>query len=540
MATAFMKWLETKPGWYDRGIRLLTLGRLAVLHEDLVERCITADAHALDLGCGTGLLSLAMATAGAQVDAIDIDPGMLAFAEQRTRDAGLTRSIEYHHMDAARIADQFDPGSFDVIASSLAFSEMSLQTQRHVLAACRVLLKPDGILAVIDEMRPQALVARLAAGMIRTPLRGLTWLLTRTTTAPWAGAERALARAGFDVQAVRRVLGGTLALVISRPAPEAGAARLPAVVQGRLSRRTNWRTKLLDLWALFFRIIPPYPKLTPGLYALGNPNDNAPVLVTGNYELTVRRLVNAVDGYVDAWLLVVDSGGINVWCAAGGGFLTAEKVVGALSTSELGEVVRHRALILPQLCANGVDGWRIREESGWGVHWGPVRAEDIPAYLRAGCTKGGAMRHVRFPLRDRLEMMAATLGFYGLLILLPIAIFWRGLFLPTLFGLAGLSLVYAIFLPWLPGKDGLEKSLPLAVIALLGMGVYSTLFSPAPPPQMFNRALGMLALSVFVGAEMQGMSPLMRGEQANWLWEGVIGLVLVLLYWVVPLWAGWR
>ncbi len=202
---------------------------------------------------------------------------------------------------------------------------------------------------------------------------------------------------------------------------------LPPAVLGRLQHRVTPRTVLLDLWALFFRLIPPYPKVRPGLYAVGQPTPDSPVLVTGNFDLTVRRLVRAIDRQVDVWVLVADLAGINVWCAAGGGFFTAEKIIAAVKSSRLAEVVNHHALILPQLCANGVDGWRIRKETGWGVHWGPVRAEDIPAYLAARRTKTDAMRWVRFPLKDRLEMTTVALVFYAVVLLLPAFFFWRSL-----------------------------------------------------------------------------------------------------------------
>jgi hypothetical protein len=150
------------------------------------------------------------------------------------------------------------------------------------------------------------------------------------------------------------------------------------------------------------------------------------------------------------------------------------------------------------------------------------------------------MRWVTFPLRDRLEMTAVTLGFYALLILIPIAIFWRSIFWPTLIAMVALSAFYAVALPWLPGRDGLAKSLPLALIAIVGMLVYSTIWDPASIDVLFARALGVTALSVFIAAELQGMSPLMRGEQANWGWEAVIGGFLGLTYWLVPNIMGWR
>jgi hypothetical protein len=238
--------------------------------------------------------------------------------------------------------------------------------------------------------------------------------------------------------------------------------------------------------------------------------------------------------------LVVDTAGINVWCAAGGGFLNAEQVIGAIQVSRLGEIVEHRELVLPQLCANGVNGWRIRQDAGWEVHWGPVRAEDLPDYLASNVTKTDAMRQVRFPLKDRLEMVTVTLGFYGLIILIPVAILWRDRFWSIFISMLGLLYFYAVIHPWLPGRDGLIKSVPLSLIALLGMTAYIVVCGPMTWPRIFSWSLGLIGLSVFTAAEMQGMSPLMRGEQANWGWELIIGAALVLAYIAVPYVLGWR
>jgi hypothetical protein len=105
--------------------------------------------------------------------------------------------------------------------------------------------------------------------------------------------------------------------------------------------------------------------------------------------------------------------------------------------------------------------------------------------------------------------------------------------------LLGLSYFYALALPRIPGRDGLVKSIPLALIALLGMLVYSSITGSDAPLQLLRRGIGMVALSVFVAAEMQGMSPLMRGEQANWGWEAVIAVVLGGMYWLLPRLLGW-
>ena len=542
MATVFMKWLETSPKDYDRGIQLLTLGRLARIREEIVSQYVHPDDRVLEIGCGTGTLTLLMAERGATVTGIDVSPAMLAEAEKKVAASGLEDRVTLHRMDATQIADRFPPKSFDLIVSTLVFSELSPDGQRYILEACRGLLAPGGRLLIADEVVPERLLNRVLFYLVRWPLALLTWLLTRTSTSALHRFDVLLSEIGFSAHPVLSYLKGSLILYEATPAAETppAAIGLPPHVAGRLSHRVTLRTLLVDLWALFFRIIPPYPKVQPGLYAVGNPGPDSPVLVTGNFDLTVRRLVRAIDGLVDAWVLVADSAGINVWCAAGGGYFTAEKVIAAVRSSHLADVVNHHALILPQLCANGVDGWKVRRETGWGVHWGPVRAIDIPAYLANGRRKTDAMRWVRFPLKDRLEMVTVTLGFYSLLILLPTLIFWRRMFWPVAASLFGLSYFYAVVHPWLPGRDGLLKSVPLALIALAGLLAYSALRGPLTPPRLFHWAVGLIGLSVFTGAELQGMSPLMRGEQANWGWELVIGVTLGLIYWLVPLALGWR
>jgi 2-polyprenyl-3-methyl-5-hydroxy-6-metoxy-1,4-benzoquinol methylase len=540
MATVFMKWLETNPKNYDRGIQLLTLGRLQPLKEKIAREYVHEGTRVLEIGCGTGTLTRMMAEQGAIVTGIDASPAMLGEAQKKIAMGDYGERVTLKYMDAALIIDRFLPASFDLIVSTLVFSELPHDDQRYVLEACARLLAPGGRLLIADEVLPASLLARLAYYLIRLPLVLLTWLMTRTTTKTLHEFDTLLAQTGFRSSIGASYLGNSLVLYTAVPASETHTGtELPSTVVGRLQHRVTLRTLLIDLWTLFFRIIPPYPKVRPGLYAVGHPTHDSPVLVTGNFDLTVRRLVRAIDGRLDAWILVADSAGINVWCAAGGGYFTAEKVIAAVKSSHLDDVVNHHALILPQLCANGVDGWRIRKETGWGVHWGPVRAQDIPAYLAEKRKKTDAMRWVRFPLRDRLEMVTVTLGFYALVILVPVFLFWRQSFWPVAASLFGLTYFYAVTLPWIPGRDGLYKSIPLTIIALVGLFVYTAIW-PMPVPSLFNWGIGLVGLSIFSAAELQGMSPLMRGEQANWSFEAVIGVILGLVYWLLPLFLGWR
>jgi NAD-dependent dihydropyrimidine dehydrogenase PreA subunit len=140
-----------------------------------------------------------------------------------------------------------------------------------------------------------------------------------------------------------------------------------------------------------------------GLRAVGRPGPDSPVVLTGNYTLTVRRLVEALAGR-DAWLLVANSRGINVWCAAGGGHLTHHDVIAVLRSSGVGDRVRHRRLILPQLAATGIERRLVRAATGWEPRWGPARLEDLPQFLDRGQRPKKEHRAMRFPLWERLEM----------------------------------------------------------------------------------------------------------------------------------------
>jgi NAD-dependent dihydropyrimidine dehydrogenase PreA subunit len=127
------------------------------------------------------------------------------------------------------------------------------------------------------------------------------------------------------------------------------------------------------------------------------------VLLTGNFNLTVRRIRETL-AETDAWLLVTDSRGINVWCAAGGGHLTHHDVIAVLRSSGIGELVTHRELMLPQLAATGVERRPIEDATGWSTRWGPARLEDLPEVLARGGSVHGRERRMRFPLWERLEM----------------------------------------------------------------------------------------------------------------------------------------
>ena len=149
-------------------------------------------------------------------------------------------------------------------------------------------------------------------------------------------------------------------------------------------------------------------RIAPGLYAVGQPAADSPVLVTANYKLTVDLLRQELTG-LNAWMLVLDTKGINVWCAAGKGTFGTAELLRQVAATRLAEVVNHRTLIVPQLGAPGVSAHEVRSGCGFRVIYGPVRATDVPAFLAAGMQATPAMRRVTFSTGERLVLTPVEL-----------------------------------------------------------------------------------------------------------------------------------
>lgn len=225
---------------------------------------------------------------------------------------------------------------------------------------------------------------------------------------------------------------------------------------------------LLDILQLFLRMIPHPTK--PRLITFGKPTPNSPVLVTVNSSLTVRRLSKVLKNE-DCYLLVAPAGGINVWCGSVGEHFTIESIISIIKTSGIEHLVNHRRLILPQLCAPAINSKELNIRVGWTGQFGPIRAEDIPEYLRNEKRVTTAMTEIRYSPKDRLEMAVAMSG--SIIVrfsLLPLVIF--GLWGMTRFAVSVLccAVVLHLFNEKLPGSTNTRKALaisPLIVSLLL-------------------------------------------------------------------------
>jgi acetyl-CoA decarbonylase/synthase complex subunit gamma len=225
--------------------------------------------------------------------------------------------------------------------------------------------------------------------------------------------------------------------------------------------------------------------IDPGLYALGNPDSQSPVLVTANYKMSFDRLRETLPGR-NLWILVLDTKGINVWCASGKGTFGTNELVSRIESSGLSKVVSHRELILPQLSGPGVAAHHVKKLSGFKVIYGPIRAKDLPTFLDGGLKATPEMRVKTFTTWERIALIPIELvqalraGVVIILILFLLSFLgklgegWTNALSHGLFsGVAILSAILAgavltpVLLPWLPGRAFSLKGLSLGLLGAI-------------------------------------------------------------------------
>ncbi len=289
---------------------------------------------------------------------------------------------------------------------------------------------------------------------------------------------------------------------------ETPVGRLPRV-SSALERRDHWGA-IKARWGVSRMDY----SIDPGLYALGAPDRESPVLVSANYKMSFDELRSALPGR-DLWILVLDTKGINVWCAAGKGTFGTDELVTRIESSGLKEVVGHRSLILPQLGAPGVAAHRVKKLSGFGVHYGPINAADLPAYLDAGLKATEAMRCKSFTLKERAVLIPVELvmAMKPALIIAPVLFLLAGIGGPAGFwanaaaygsfaAFAFFSAVVAgtvlnpLLLPYLPGRAFATKGLWLGAAVALGILLVSQRYDLS----MWAGRLGSLAWLLIVPA----------------------------------------
>ena len=314
---------------------------------------------------------------------------------------------------------------------------------------------------------------------------------------------------------------------------------------------TGWRDRLGTLGARSGINRHDY-SVAPGLYAIGTPDPTSPVLVTANYKLTFDILRRRLSG-MDAWLLVLDTLGVNVWCAAGKGTFSTKELIHRIEKSRLANVVSHRTLVVPQLGATGVSAVAVKKHAGFSVVWGPVRADDIKAFIRAGMKADTDMRMVTFTTAERLVLIPVELSIvfkYLIWVVLGAAVIsgigpgvfsfeqatHRGAIILSacLGGVVAGCILSPAFLPWIPGTAFAAKG------ALMGgaTGIVTAALVGAGLLEVCLMVLCATALSSFLAMNFTGATPFTSPSGVEREMRRSIPLQLAAMMAVVIGWVG--
>lgn len=294
----------------------------------------------------------------------------------------------------------------------------------------------------------------------------------------------------MNTNALKVTLSPKLAPV-GRPSPEKVSADYT-----RADRLTAWKARW-GIKRLAYRV-------KPGLYALGSPAADSPVFATANYTLSFDALRTNLKG-LNAWILVLDTKGINVWCAAGKGTFGTLELARVISETGLEKLVNHRKVILPQLGAPGISAHRVKAYTGFSVAYGPVRAEDLPEYLRLGLATT-EMRRVRFNFNDRMALAPVQLVHFGRYLLPAAALMFLLGFRADAAYTAGALLAGGLLvpglLPWLPGRSFALKSAAAGFLA----AVLIAMTHEQSAVQFAARVLIYTTAASFIGLDFTGAS----------------------------------
>ena len=264
-------------------------------------------------------------------------------------------------------------------------------------------------------------------------------------------------------------------------------------------------------------------RVAPGLYSVGKPGAASPVLVTANYKLSFDSLRRELTT-IDAWILVLDTRGVNVWCAAGKKTFSTDEIIRQVNRVGLDRVVSHRELILPQLGAPGVSSRAVKKGCGFKVIWGPIRASDLQKFLTNGRKAETKMRQLTFSIGERLILIPVEFSLIvkpSLVILFAVfvlsgispdifsfsAAWFRGLngVVAYLLGIVAGAVFVPVLLPWLPMRQFYLKGILTGLVA----GIIVNLFLSSNISRLESLTLLLLttAVSSYAAMNFTGATP---------------------------------
>jgi ubiquinone/menaquinone biosynthesis C-methylase UbiE len=372
-----MRKLEQEPETYDEKFTALTKGVNNKVNDWILEQ-IGAFKSILEVGCGTGTLAAKIALKDNNVLAIDKNFQMINIA-MKNYPSGKDVNLIYQIGSISELPA--DKNSKDVIVSTFMLSELGPFEQQIFLRNSWKALKPKGKLIIAGEFIPSGFwksIFKLKRWWYKKKLRRLR--LPSTSLVKWFFGY--IEPIGFKITKTMKWRHGSIqALELEKI--EQGDTNEPGYFRPSQRKFKGFRSQFQIFRCIFTGQIDHIP-MEPGIYQSGKPNETSPIIVTANYIYTYIKVMRALKG-IDAWVLCVDSKGINVWCAARGDNFGNKQLIEAVEATGISKITNKKTLILPQLSAGGVAAPLISSESPnfpFNILYGPVWAKYLPQYLK--------------------------------------------------------------------------------------------------------------------------------------------------------------
>ena len=394
-----MKKLEQEPESYDENFTSLTKGVNLKAQEWILNQIGTSKTI-LEYGCGTGALASRMALKGNKVVAIDKNYLMITHAmENFPPDASDNLIYQIGSFSDFSV----DPRSKDLVVSTFMLSELRPFEQQEFLRKTWNVLKPGGRLIVAAEFVPSGLwnvIFKIKRWWYKKKLRRLR--LKQTHLLNWF--FKYIEPIGFRITAQENWKHGSIQALELQKINDNGNDE-PGYYKPELKKFTGVSSQLRIYRCIFTGQVDRVP-IEPGIYKSGNPDKNSPVIVTANYDFTYIKVMRDLKG-VDAWVLCVDSNGINVWCAARGNDFGNFQLIEAVQATNLQGFTEKRTLILPQLSAGGISVPNLPKNSQdfpFKVVFGPVWSKHLQEYIETRpARKSDSMKLAKFTLFHRIR-----------------------------------------------------------------------------------------------------------------------------------------
>jgi len=407
MAVTYMRKLEEEPETYDSNFTTLTNGINLEVHNWVLNH-LKESKTILEVACGTGILASKMTTNGRNVVAIDKNFQMINHA-----------MLHYPSNIDGKLLYQIGsfkdlpvlPNSQDIIVSTFMLSELRPFEQQIFLRNSWSALKPEGRLLISAEFVPSGLWKlgfKLKRWRYKKKLRRLR--LNNTFLVKWF--VKYLKPIGFKILESEKWNHGSIqALELIKTnednLDEPGYYSPPS--KKFIGIGSQFRIFRCTLTGQVDRV-----PIEPGIYRSGNPTKNSPIIVTANYDFTYIKVMRNIR-HIDAWVLCVDSNGINVWCAARGNDFGNDQLLEAVEATGIQKFTEKKTLILPQLSAGGVSIPQLPKKSvkfPFKVKFGPIWSKQIPEYLEENPSKKpDFMKLAKFSLSHRMRALVTHTTF---------------------------------------------------------------------------------------------------------------------------------